>query len=103
MVNRSLDDPFRIMEEINTLIDRAMLQIINVMRHKNLQTANIETIRQVDQLTRALEYLCDVEEYNRTIKKKIGGMLITNKDQKQHIQRLQEGKPIEGFENMFAL
>jgi len=106
MVNRVLKDPFRIMDEIDTLIDRAMLQIVNVMRHKDLQTADKNTVRQVDQLTRALEYLCDVEEYNRKIEKKIRGMLKTGQWQKKRIKELDKNTTFLeglGLEEMFTV
>jgi len=105
MVNKALDDPFRIMREIGVLIDRSMLQIVNAMRHINLQEESPNNIRRVDQLTRALEYLCDVEEYNKKIEKKLYGMLKTNKLQKTIIQRhLKNNKSgLEGFDKTFTV
>lgn len=97
-MNKSYDLQ-RILREIPVLIDRAQRQIVNVMRHKDLQQADEETIRQVDQLTRALEYLCDVEEYNRIVVKSIFGMLSTMKEQKKEIKKL---KGIEPSNNKLA-
>ena len=89
------------MDEIGVLIDRAMLQIVNAMRHTNLQEESPNKIRRVDQLTRALEYLCDVEEYNKKIERKIGGMLKTNRDQKKLIRDLRDTQTetVEGFKD----
>lgn len=105
MVNQTLKDPFRIMEEVGVLIDRAMLQIVNAMRHIELNKATHTEIRRVDQLTRSLEYLCDVEEYNKKIMKKIHGMLKTNREQKQFIRELMKGDnpELDGFNNMFVV
>ena len=93
------------MEEIGVLIDRAMLQVVNAMRHVNLQEESRNDIRRVDQLTRALEYLCDVEEYNKKIEKKIRGMLKSNREQKKLIQKLQEGgnPRLDGFNDVFGI
>lgn len=105
MVNKALNNPKRIMDEIGVLIDRAMLQIVNAMRHIELNKAGHNAIRRVDQLTRALEYLCDVEEYNKKIESKIHGMLKTNRAQKETIQGLQEtnNPDLEGFNNLFMV
>lgn len=105
MVSQALKDPFRIMEEIGVLIDRAMLQIVNTMRHIELNKATHNEIRRVDQLTRSLEYLCDVEEYNKKIERKIRGMLKTNRAQKQFIRELMAGDNpnLEGFDSMFGV
>jgi len=105
MVNKALDDPHRIMKEIGILIDRAMLQIVNAMRHIELNEAGHNAIRRVDQLTRALEYLCDVEEYNKKIEGKLHGMLKTNRFQKDIIRELQESynPNLEGFDNLFMV
>ena len=93
------------MEEIGVLIDRAMLQVVNAMRHVNLQEESRNNIRRVDQLTRALEYLCDVEEYNKKIEKKMRGMLKSNREQKKLIRKLQEGSNSElgGFNDVFEI
>lgn len=98
VVNQSYKDPFRIMDEIGVLIDRAMLQIVNAMRHTNLQEESPNKIRRVDQLTRALEYLCDVEEYNKKIEGKLRGILKTNRDQKKLIRELRD-TPTETLES----
>jgi len=105
MVNQTLKDPKRIMDEIGVLIDRAMLQIVNAMRHIELNKATHNEIRRVDQLTRSLEYLCDVEEYNKTIERKIHGMLKTNREQKTLIRKLMKGTNpnLEGFDNLFTV
>lgn len=99
MTNKRLEDHEEIMREIGVLIDRAMLQIVNAMRHIELNTAGHEAIRRVDQLTRALEYLCDVEEYNKKIEGKLRGMMRSNKQHKQIIRELQESDnpDLEGF------
>ena len=103
MTNKRLENHEEIMREIGVLIDRAMLQIVNAMRHIELNTAGHEAIRRVDQLTRALEYLCDVEEYNKKIEGKLRGMMHSNQKHKQKIQELQEptNPNLEGFDNLF--
>ena len=105
MVNKTFNDPKRIMDEIGVLIDRAMLQIVNAMRHIELNQATHNEIRRVDQLTRSLEYLCDVEEYNKKIEKKLHGMLKSNREQKTLIRKLMKGSnpDLGGLDNMFAL
>ena len=103
MTNERLEDHQEIMREIGVLIDRAMLQIVNAMRHIELNTAGHEAIRRVDQLTRALEYLCDVEEYNKKIESKLDGMMRSNRQHKQVIRELQESPnpDLEGFDELF--
>ncbi len=101
MVTKTLKDPLEIMNEITILMDRAMSQIVNVMRHQDLQKASKIEIRNVDQLTRSLEYLCDTKEYQRKITRKIIGMLKNNREQKKIIRKLQKGKEIENFGNIF--
>ena len=93
------------MDEIGVLIDRAMLQIINAMRHIELNEAGHNAIRRVDQLTRSLEYLCDVEEYNKKIEKKLHGMLKSNREQKKLIREFMKGDnpELEGFDSTFAV
>ena len=105
MTNKRLDKPQEIMKEIGVLIDRSMLQIVNAMRHIELNVAGHNAIRRVDQLTRALEYLCDVEEYNKVIEGKLRGMLKANREQKQLIKKFQEGNTpsLEGFNELFVL
>ena len=104
MTNKSLDEPSNIMREIGVLVDRAILQIVNAMRHTELNKAGHEEIRKVDQLTRALEYLCDVEEYNKTIEKKLGGLLKSNRALKEQVRRFQESpnQELDGFGNVFT-
>ena len=87
-MTKKINDQLRVIEENRTLRDREMLQIVNVMRNKNLQSADNETIRQVDQLTRALEYLCDVQEYNKRIAKFIRAMLKDLLKKKREIREL---------------
>ena len=103
MTNKRLENHEEIMREIGVLIDRAMLQIVNAMRHIELNTAGHEAIRRVDQLTRALEYLCDVEEYNKKIEGKLRGMLRSNQQHKQTIRELQEttNPNLDGFDDLF--
>ena len=103
MTNKRLDKSEEIMREISTLLDRSTLQIVNAMRHIELNKAGHEAIRRVDQLTRALEYLCEVKEYNKVIERKLRGLLSTNQKQKQLIQELQEGTnlDLEGFGDLF--
>jgi len=60
MVNQTLKDPKRIMDEIGVLIDRAMLQIVNAMRHIELNKATHNEIRRVDQLSS--QFLLDSEK-----------------------------------------
>lgn len=105
MTNKRLDKSEEIMKEIGVLIDRAMLQIVNAMRHIELNKAGHNAIRRVDQLTRALEYLCDVEEYNKVIEGKLRGMLKSSHSQKQLIKKLQEGtnRDLEGFGDLFLV
>ena len=91
MVNQTLNSPKRIMKEIGVLIDRAMLQIVNAMRHIELNKATPNEIRRVDQLTRSLEYLCDVEEYNKKIEGVLRGILKSNREQKTLIRKLMKG------------
>ena len=105
MTNKSLDEPSNIMREIGVLVDRAILQIVNAMRHTELNKAGHEEIRKVDQLTRALEYLCDVEEYNKVIEKKLYGLLKTNRKMKKQLQIYQQSPnpELDGFRDVFAL
>ena len=105
MTNKKMDDSEEIMREIGVLLDRATAQIVNAMRHIELNKAGYEAIRRVDQLTRALEYLCEVEEYNKTIEKKLYGLLSTNREQKQTIRSLEGWNKIKtdlkGLNNLF--
>ena len=103
MTNKRLSKSEEIMKEISTLLDRDVLQIVNAMRHLELNEAGYNAIRRVDQLTRALEYLCEVKEYNKVIEGKLRGLLISNRRQKQLIKKLQEGTnlDLEGFGDMF--
>lgn len=105
MVNKNLTKPSRIMKEIGVLLDRSMLQIVNAMRHIELNKAGYTAIKRVDQLTRALEYLCDVEEYNKIIEKKFRGMLKTGVQQKKLIREFMKSTnpDLEGFETWFEV
>jgi len=106
VTNKKLEGGERIMKEIGVLIDRSMLQIINAMRHIELNKAGHNAIRRVDQLTRALEYLCEVEEYNKVIEAKLHGMLKSNREQKQLIKKLQEegtNPDLDGFGELFIV
>ena len=104
MTNKRLESHEEIMKEVGVLVDRAMLQIVNAMRHIELNVAGHEAIRRVDQLTRALEYLCDVEEYNKKIEGKLRGMIRSNRQLKQRIKELQEttNPNLEGFDELFG-
>ena len=93
------------MKEIGVLIDRSMLQIVNAMRHINLNEEGHDAIRRVDQLTRSLEYLCDVKEYNRVIEGKLRGLLKFNREQKKLIKKFQQGgnADLDGFDHFISV
>jgi len=93
------------MREIGVLLDRSMLQIVNAMRHLELNKAGHNAIRRVDQLTRALEYICDVKEYNKIMEAKLRGTLKADREQKLLIKKLQEGgnPDLEGFDHFFSV